>query len=283
MPEALLHNPEEVMLGKADAKPAHAMLEDFVDFERAYAEDPASANVINSVTTSGGHGQAVTLAMYLNAKLGCCTFSGIGNILRVDSSDATEISDEDVETGYIAVTTEEGNAYDPATGANADAGCAEIDVLDYCVKTGVGGNKILGHAAVNAANDKQRRQALYMCGPLYPGWQLSTDQQTQEIWAAGPAAAGSWGGHCAPISDEYTDLAAVGYVINGIQIPKNISEILALLTWGSYKLARGNYVPFACDELHALLTPAWLARNRNNPAVNVSAVESYFATLTKES
>jgi hypothetical protein len=282
MSDTLLHDPSKVKLGKADAKAPHAMLEDFVDFERLYVEDPAPKNVINSVTAGGGPSQAAQLAMYLNDKLGDCTIAGVGNILRVDSSDSVEISDEDVQSAYIAVTSEEGNAYDPESGANADAGCAEVDVLDYWTKVGIGGNKLLGHAALRADNAKQRHQALYMCGPLYPGWQLSTDQQTQEIWGKGSAASGSWGGHCAPVSDEYTDLEAVGWVINQIHIPKDIGEILALLTWGGYKLARGNFVPFACDELHAPITTAWLARNQNNPAVDVAAIESYFKTLTPE-
>ena len=265
-------------LGKTEASAPHAMLRDFVDMERYEATTVIPANVVNSLDANG---QPVVLAMYGNDKQGDCTIAGIGNILRVDSLDALEITDGDVEAAYVAVTGQEGAAYDPATGAN-DNGCNEVDVLDFWTGSGVGGNRLLGHAGVDYSSDREIRMALHLCGPLYPGWQLSTDQQTQPIWQPGRARPGSWGGHCAPIADYYTAIPA-GLVVGGTPIPSGVyRRILSLMTWGGYRPCDGNYVNFACDELHALMTDAWLARNEANPAINVSALKTYFGTLTAE-
>jgi hypothetical protein len=266
----LLHSPDTHRLGKKDAKPPRAMLRDFVDIERVAQTLPA--NIINS------NNQSIPLAMYLNNNEGCCTCSGVGNSLRVDSNGTKQITDGDVQTGYVAVTGREGAAYDPTSGAN-DNGCAEIDVLDYWVQVGVGGDKLVTHAGVDFNNILEVRTALHMCGPLYPGWQLSTDQQSQQVWAPGSAAPGSWGGHCAPVSDYYTQPPAT---ISGTPIPAGQGDIFTVLTWAQYKPCVGAYIPFACDELHALITDAWIARNQGNPAVNMQAL-SYIKTLQPES
>lgn len=275
---SLLHDPETHRLGKLDAKPPHVMLEEFVDFEMLDATDPLPANIINSVDATG---KTIELAMYLNDNEGDCTCASAGNILRIDSDGALKLTDDQVQTGYVAVTGEEGAAFDPTTGAN-DNGCNEIDVLDYWVKTGFGANKLLGHAGIKVANIPQIRRALHLTGALYPGFQLSTDQQTQPIWEPGPAAAGSWGGHCPPLVDWYTEIP-VSLAIGGVTIPASLGQILAFATWGALKAATEPYIPFACDEVHALITDAWLKRNASNPAINMAALTAYLKTLNSES
>jgi hypothetical protein len=274
----LLHDPETNRLGKADAKPPHVMLEEFVDFEMLDATDPVPANIVNSTDQAG---QMIALSMYLNDRQGDCTCAGAGNILRIDSDGALQITNGDVEIGYIAVTGEEGAAFNPATGQN-DNGCAELDVLDYWVKTGFGGNRLLGHAGVRVSNIAQIRRALHLTGPLYPGFQLSTDQQTQPIWAPGAAAPGSWGGHCPPLVDWYTQIP-LGLHIGGVPIAPNLGQILAFATWGALKPGTEPYIPFACDEVHALITDVWLKRNEGNPAINLVALKAYLAGRIHES
>lgn len=285
----LIHDPATHFLGKQDAKPPHAHLSEFVDFEKAEATLDVPANIINSSTTDGGPAGAVQLAMYLNDREGDCTCAGVGNKLRLDSNDQTEVTDGDVQTVYVGVTGEEGAAYNPATGAN-DNGCAEVDVLDWVVQKGIGQVKALGHAYVNPTNDKQRRMALYLCGALYNGIQLSTDNQSQQIWEPGSAAAGSWGGHCTVSTDEYTEIPAGGLTIGGVPIP-SLDTLggfaFTVGTWGGYKPCAGSYIPFAFDELHVLLTRQWLDKVKADPVlsqiVDVAAVEAYFQTLQQES
>lgn len=283
----LLHDPDTHRLGKHDAKPPHAMLEEFVDFEKAGATVAVPANIINSSTTEGGPAEAIALAMYLNDREGDCTAAGIANKLRLDSNGETQVGDPDVQTVYVGVTGQEGAAFDPATGAN-DNGCNESDVLDWVTQKGIGPVKILGHAGVNPTNDKQRRMTLYLCGALYSGEQLSTDQQSQQIWEPGPAAAGSWGGHCTVHADEYTEIPA-GLVIGGVPIPADIPGgfVFAIGTWASYKPCAGTYIPFAYDELHALLTQQWLDKVKADPVlsaiVDTAKLTAYFQTLQPES
>lgn len=279
----LLHDPDTHKLGKTDAKPPHIMLGDFFDIERAAAENPPPANIINSLDANGN---PIALQMYLNNEYGDCTCAGVGNTLLVDSDGEVEIADSDVLTAYQAVTAEEGAEFEPGPPPVNDNGCNEIDVLDYWTKVGIGGNKLIAHAGVNYNNQLERRIALNECGPLYPGWQLSTDNQNQEIWAPGPAAAGSWGGHCAIIMDDFTEIPANRIIPTAalpILIPKDILEILVIGTWGTRQLARGSWVWFACDELHVPLTSAWLARNENNPALNLAALQAFIKTQHPES
>lgn len=273
----LLHDPATHRLGKADPKPPRAMMRDFIDVERVAATLPA--NIVNSGLPAGG---GVPLAMYLNDTLGDCTCAGVANTLRVNSRGQRQLTDSDVQTAYVAVTTQEGDAYNPQTGANADAGCVELDVLDYWVKTGIGGDRLVGHAGVDMHNPVEVRTVLYLCGSVYPGWALSTDQQSQQIWQPGPAAAGSWGGHCAPIFDWWTQIPP-GLVIGGVPIAGNLGQVLDVGTWSQYKPVLPSYLPFAADEGHAIITDAWLAANASNPAVNMAALTAYLKTLRPES
>jgi hypothetical protein len=272
---SLLHHPDTHYLGKQAPGRPHAMVHEFVDVERIAPQIPA--NIINS---RGPNGTLTALAMYLNDREGDCTIAGAANTLRVNSNGSQRITDQDVQTGYVHVTGREGAAFNPATGQN-DNGCVEVDVLDYWVHTGIGGDKLLGHAGIDVANTDEMRAVLYLFGSIYPGWALSTDQQTQPIWKPGRAAAGSWGGHCAPIYDWYTHIPA-GLKIGSTPIPAALGQVIVMGTWGAYKAASEPFLPFACDEAHGLITDAWIARNKGNPAIDMAKLTAYLKTLRPE-
>lgn len=276
----LLHDPDTQLLGKKEAVLNPRMIAEFLDIEKAQTALDIPANIINSTATAGGTPMSIALAMYLNDQEGDCTIAGVGNILRVDSNGQIQIADADVQTGYVDVTKIEGAAFDPSTKAN-DNGCVELDVLDYWVKVGVGGNKLLGHAGVKMTDDVQRRTVLHLCGPIYPGWQLSTDQQSQQIWQPGAAAAGSWGGHCAPICDEWTQLPS-GLVIGGVAIDPSLGCVFNVLTWQQYKACLLSYLAFACDEGHALITDAWVEKAKALGLIDEPALDAYLKTLQPE-
>lgn len=276
----MLHDPADRRLGKKPPKRPHAMLAEFVDVERILVEAPA--NVINSATSAMGKPMSIKLAMYLNDREGDCTCAGAGNILRIASNGKLRLTDNQVQDAYVAVTGDEGAAFDPETGDN-DNGCVELDVLDYWTKHGIGGDRLLGHAGINANDPEEIRAALYMTGPLYPGWSLATDQQNQKIWMPGKARAGSWGGHCAPICDLWTRIPQ-GLKIAGVPIPTDGKQpVFNVLTWKQYKACWYSFIGFACDELHALMTKSWLERNQGNPALDTAKLDAYFKTLRKES
>jgi hypothetical protein len=253
-----VHDPSTHRLGKGAAKPPHIRIADYLDLEAARAQVPAE--VVNSKN------QTIPLGMYLNDKIGDCTCAGVGNTLRVNSGGATQLPDDAIQAAYVAVTAAEGNPYDPQTGANADAGCVELDVLDYWVASGIDGDRLLGHAGVDMSNGDEVKTVCWLFGSVYPGWQLSLAQQSQQIWdvdASPQGQPGSWGGHCAPIFDVLGDSVWIG-------------------TWGTYKQATLAFVPYYADEGHALISDAWLAANQGNPLINVTALQAELAKLAPE-
>jgi len=282
----LLHDPETHFLGKQAAKPPHVMLRELVDFEKLLATVKIPPNIINSCTAAHpGVPFAVALAMYLNDREGDCTCAGEANIIRVNSDGQDDPTDDEVQTKYIRITGEEGAAYNPQTGEN-DNGCVEIDVLDDWVQNPMAGQKLLGHAGVDPKNDEEYRASLYLTGSIYPGWALSTDQQSQPIWQAGSAPAGSWGGHCAPILDDWTEIPD-GLVIGGVPIPKSVGRVFDVATWQQYKPCLGGetkhgFIRFACDEMHALILPAWVDKAKTLDVVDEQKLEAYLKTLQPE-
>ncbi len=270
------HDPAVRLLGKREAKKPHAMLREFVDIEKAARHLPA--NIVNSATPHGA-AMSVALAMYLNDQEGDCVAAAVGNLLRVNSRGSVQITDSAVQAAYVAVTGIEGAAYDPSTGAN-DNGCYPLDMLDYWVSPGIGGDKLLGHAGVDMTNQLEVRTALWMCGGIYPGWQLSTDQQSQQVWQPGPASPGSWGGHCAIVTDWWTQVP-VGLTIGSVPIPQTPGgAILAIGTWGMYQPALPSFVPWAADEGHALITDAFLKAHKR--FIDQAKLQAYLKTLQPE-
>jgi hypothetical protein len=284
--EQLLHHPETHRLGKADPKAPHMAFHELVDMEKLGATITVPANIINSSTTDGGPAEAIQLGMHLNDTRGCCTVAGIADEVQVSTNGETNPPDEEVETGYEAITGQEGAAYSPGPPAVNDNGCAEVDVLDYYSKNPMSGLEIVAHASVNMFNPVERRMALYLTGSLYPGWQLSTDQQSQPIWQKATAPAGSWGGHCAVIFDDYTEIPA-GLVIGGVPIDQSLEAVFAVGTWAQYKpclaATANGFIRFACDEGHALFLPSTVQKLQAWGVINEQALQAWITSnLTPE-
>lgn len=265
MPE-LIHHPDTHRLGKKNAAPPRLLIASYLDVEQA----KRTGQVPTSVNNSGSG--AIALAMYLNDSEGDCTCAGIGNTLRVNSLGKVQLSDDQVQAAYVAVTGKEGAAFDPQTGAN-DNGCVEIDVLDYWAGSdeshfGVGGDQLIGHAAVNMQSRDEVMICLQSFGSIYPGFQLDVAQQSQPVWEYVPGSP-LWGGHCPPIFDAE------------IQFQGSLVELL-LGTWGAYKPATWKFVAHQCDEGHALITDAWIAQNESNPLVNTAQLQADLAQLKHE-
>src|SRR4051794_8307248 len=80
--------------------------------------------------------------MMKNDEFGDCTIAGVGHGILLWTSAAGQpqtLTDEQVVQGYVDITTLEGAAFDPKTGAN-DNGCVELDVLNYWRNTGFFGH-----------------------------------------------------------------------------------------------------------------------------------------------
>lgn len=261
MPE-LIHDPAVHKLGKLAAKPPRLMLRDYVDIERSLPQAPA--------TVENSKGQSIPLAMYLNDKYGCCTCAAVGNTLRVNSGGKVQLTDQDILAAYEAVTGQEGAAFNPATGKN-DNGCVEVDVLDHWSATGVGADKLLGHAGVNMRDPDEHRVIAWLFGSVYLGIALAVEQQSQQVWDyVKGSSPGSWGGHAVPEFDVNVTF-------------QTVSGVIVIGTWGAYKAVTPLFLKEQADEGHAPITAEWLAASESNPLVNTAKLQADLAQLAPES
>jgi hypothetical protein len=171
--------------------------------------------------------------MMENDKLGDCTVAAAGHMIqqwtRYSDAPCTP-TDADVVAAYSAVS-----GYDPATGEN-DHGAAMLDVLNYWHKQGIGQHRILGYTGLSTNADAVR-EAIYLFGNVYAGFDLPRSAQQQLVWdvVAADGEAGSWGGHSVLI---------VGYDADG----------LVAVTWGGLKRLTWNFLDAYCDEAFAVLS-----------------------------
>jgi hypothetical protein len=129
---------------------------------------PSVFNYANGISSWG---------MMLNDQIGCCEVAAAGHY-RMTATYAAKgepvaIPDSDILAAYVALT-----GYDPSTGAN-DTGVATLDLLDYWMNTGIGGNKIAGYFAVDPTNHSEVMQAIYLFGGVLAGINLPKSAEDQ--------------------------------------------------------------------------------------------------------
>lgn len=114
--------------------------------------------------------------MFGNDTVGDCTCAAMANLIVLTTCHTGQVvipSRDEVIAMYAAVS-----GYDAATGAN-DNGAAMTDVLDSMQKTGLAGHKILGWAAIDPSNLRQRRIACDLFGCTYVGVNLPQSAEEQ--------------------------------------------------------------------------------------------------------
>jgi hypothetical protein len=181
--------------------------------------------------------------MYGNDRIGDCTCAAAGHMIQAwtcyAGSEVT-LTEADVIGAYSAVS-----GYDPATGAN-DNGANEQDVLNYWLKTGIGGHKIAGFAQLASVDNLVlAKQALNIFGTLYLG--INMPQSAMDQFNAGEpwSYAGdlnSIGGHAVPVQAWQTD----------------VTGEIEVVTWGRVqRMTRGfwwNYV----EEAWVVFSGDWM-------------------------
>jgi hypothetical protein len=182
-----------------------------------------------------------------NDQLGDCTVAAAGHMIEQWTSYAGTAftpSDAEVVEAYSAVS-----GYDAATGEN-DHGAAMLDVLNYWRKQGVARHRILGYTALGSTAGASVREAIYLFGSLYTGFNLPRSAQQQTVWdviSVGDTEPGSWGGHAVPL---------VGYDADG----------LVAVTWGGLKRLTWAFLDTYCDEAFAVLSNDFINQTtRVNP------------------
>lgn len=183
--------------------------------------------------------------MYANDRAGDCTCAAAGHMIEVWSLQGSgavhEITDTDVLTAY--------HHFSPPP---ADNGANELDVLNYWLRTGIGGDKIQAFVEVGVAGRTMVKTACYLFGGLYIGVALPLSAQAQVggLWdvTSGPdAQAGSWGGHAINI---------VGFDADG----------LTCITWGQPQKMTWGWWDAYVDECYAILSDYYSAFDAKSDA-----------------
>ena len=258
----MIHDPAVCFLGRNPAKHYAKTLKLGNYLAPELPTPPASKVWSDAVQTWG---------QMLNNSEGDCVIAGGGHhhLLRTTLAGKPDMpTDAQVQAAYIAITGQEGAAYDPATGAN-DNGCALEDALNYFRKSG----QIGAYASVNPTNLDHIRFTIDAFEGCYVGVALPISAQNQDVWdvsdpsLTGDAAAGSWGGHC---------VLLVNYDADGF----------TCVTWGQTKkltlawwLAYAN-PQTAGGEAYAIITPELLDGTGKVPSgFDLAALQADLAAL----
>jgi len=206
------------------------------------------APVLPTPPLEAGYIQKVSVwPMMLNDSLGDCVIAGAGHCIEQWTTYAGKpvvLTDQQILQGYEAV-----GGYVPGN-PSTDQGCDMLTACNYWRQTGFGGHKILAYVEVDQTNLVEVKQAIYLFGNLYAGWQLPLTVQSANVWSVstrtGDGTPGSWGGHCAPVVG-YNASAAKGGV--------------TVVTWGGLMPVTWNFLQIYADELYAVLSQDWLEAN----------------------
>jgi hypothetical protein len=189
--------------------------------------------------------------MYLNDQLGDCVIAGGYHIVGTETGNATGapfvatssqiIADYSAIGGYVPG--------DPST----DQGCDEQTAMNYWQSHGFAdGTKISGWLAIDATNQTEIMQAMYLFENLLFGielpdaWINPTPSASGFVWSDGQPDPNN--GHC---------VIGVGYNSTGVQID----------TWGMIGTITWAAISHLCSsagggELYVLLTPDQVAKGQ---------------------
>ena len=185
----------------------------------------------------------VPWGMMLNDSEGDCTLATAGHQIVSWTANSMGLAmfpfDSDLQEAYVAITGQEGAAYNPKTGAN-DNGCYPPDVLNYWQTEGLSGHKITGWVSLELNNDQEQAQGNWLFGGLYSGLALPQTAQgqinAQEPWSlvtkhTQQSLPGSWGGHAVPIL-------------------KQSAGMLSCITWSQVQELTQSWLDYYADELY---------------------------------
>jgi hypothetical protein len=191
-------------------------------------------------------------AMLANDLYGDCAEAAQGHLEQMwahgSGSGAYQPTDADTIAAYSAITGFS------AANPSSDQGTVLLDALNYWTNTGFPGtaNKASAFMQVNPQRLDEVEDAVYFYGGAYVGVQLpmSAQDQVGSCWTVGTgpgAVAGSWGGHCIPIS---------GYD----------STHLWCITWGALQEMNWEFFNTYCDEAYVILSEDWMMTTGQSPS-----------------
>ena len=228
----------DVKLGKKPARHDPRTLA-YGNYRTAAAAPPPQAH--------WGHGLPYTVLG--NAQYGDCVEAGYAHQVQIWGDRAGK--------PFVPTDAEAIGAYSAITGFNpsqpsTDQGTDMLTAVGYWKSTGLGGQKITAYATLNTRARAEISEAVAWYGGAYIGIQLplSAQDQVGSEWTVttGPnAVAGSWGGHCVPVS---------GYD----------KDQLWCVTWGALQAMTWEFLTTYCDEAYVLLATEWIAGTGQAPS-----------------
>jgi hypothetical protein len=208
--------------------------------------------------------QVPSYPMYANDRYGDCVWAMTGHAIQAwtllgQRSEVT-LSEDDIIAAYSAVT-----GFDPATGAN-DNGTVMQDAMEYWVKTGVGGRKILAFAQVDHTDLEEVKAAIHVFGSVLVGfnfpkvaWSQFDQGRPWDVTSNDGAIQGGHAIHVGGYEDGATKLTTWGKVTG--------------MTWAFWN----KYV----DECWVAITQDWLDAQGHNPeGVDLHGLGEDFSQLT---
>ena len=190
--------------------------------------------------------------MYLNDRLGDCTFAGVGHMYGAWSlyASGTEalFSDDAIQSGYSRV-----GGYVPGD-PSTDNGCVMQDVLADQRQNGLTDtsgkvHKVAGFASLGNPNDLDLLgQVLDVFGSVYTG--ISVQQQMEDEFSAGQPW--TW------------DPAAQSIGRHAIDLQRRLGSgdaPLVYVTWGALQPATTGFLAGAVEEAWAVVTEDWITVN----------------------
>jgi hypothetical protein len=204
-------------------------------------------------------------SMFLNDQLGDCTIAAVGhaiqtwrinlgknvNLAKVTLPDTAILSAYEQWCGYV-------NG-DPST----DNGGVELDVLNDWRQQGIAGDKILAYADPDPANALHVKQAIYLFGGIYIGFNVPQSAMDQN------AAGQPW-----------TVVANDGGIVGGhaVWCPDYAAFGPWCITWGMRQSMSWDFFLKYVDESHCLLSLDWINSGNMSPAgVNLTALQADLA------
>lgn len=196
--------------------------------------------------------RAKPYGMLGNDDYGDCAEAAQGHVEQmwaIDSGSSTYTpTEQQTLDAYSAIT-----GFSP-TNPNSDRGTVLLDALNYWKGTGFPGapHPISAFMQVSPQSGDEVRESVAYYGHLYIGLQLplSAQDQVGTCWTVGTgssAQAGSWGGHCVPIS---------GYT----------ASHLWCITWGDIQEMDWDFFNTYCDEAYVCLSQDWMKSTDRSPS-----------------
>jgi len=207
----------------------------------------------------------VKLRMHNNDKYGICALACKGHHI-------TSVNHQAGKPGVYADDTDMLRAYWNITG-NRDSGMTLEQSLDWMVKYGLSGRKIVAYAQLPATDIDYCKRVMYAFGGTTGGllmpsaWQSFTDPLLNKLWDVGRGGAfqpGTWGGH------------AIGY--HGYD---DVSVLCG--TWGNFQRiswkAIQAYGEIGGLGMYVMLDPAYVVDGKTVSGVEVQGLIEAFDAI----